>query len=112
MSIRLGVGLGPFYVSASSRRRRRSRGKHARFQYLSYWLFGLFVIEGAAWVYAGIFLGIWWLLWATVAAVLGEVAKYRQLPAWWGPVMKNTRPVWPKRKSAATERTQRPTVAR
>jgi hypothetical protein len=104
MSVRLGFSVGPFFISGGSGSRRRRRhppsGKHARFQYVSYWLFGLWAIEAEAWMLAGIFLAMWWLLWATTGAILYEVARYRSLPAWWGTVIDNTRPVWPKRKPA------------
>lgn len=116
MSIRIGFGIGPFHVSASShhrrhhrrkKSRRRNYGKRQRFHMLAYWLFGLFAIELAAWLIAGELLLVWWLLWLTTAALIGEVAKRRQLPASWGAVVESTRPVWPKRKPIATSQARR-----
>jgi hypothetical protein len=80
-----------------------TRGPRRRFNTAWYWLLGVFVLELYFWVLAAEFLAIWWLLWATLAAILNEVAKYRQLPARWGPIMENTRPVWPKRKTPTTD---------
>ncbi len=76
-------------------------GPRRRFSTVWYWLFGIFVLELYFWILAAEFLAIWWLLWATLTAILNEVAKYRQLPAWWGTIVENTRPVWPKRKTTA-----------
>jgi hypothetical protein len=99
MSVRVGFGIGPFYISGGGGRRRYVYGKHRRFRTTWYWLFGVFMLEFYFWLLAAQFLAIWWLLWATTAAILGEVSRYRELPAWWGSVMDSTRPVWPRRKS-------------
>jgi hypothetical protein len=106
MSIRLGFSVGPVFISGGGgsrhRRRRRSRpsGKRTRFQYVAYWLFGVWALELYFWMLVGYGLAIWWLLWATTGAILYEVARFRELPAWWGPVMDRTRPPWPKPKPA------------
>jgi hypothetical protein len=105
MSVRVGFGVGPFYISGGgSRRRRRYHGKHKRFHLVSYWLFGIWALE----VYFWMLIGYWWLMWATVVAILHEVSKYRELPAWWGPIMDQTRPPWPKRKPTPVQAGWRP----
>lgn len=92
----IGLNVGPLSFHSSGRRRHRKpyRGPNKRFHMVSYWLFGIWALEIHFWM----LVAYWWLLWATTAAILGEVAKFRELPAWWGPVMDRTRPPWPKRK--------------
>jgi hypothetical protein len=108
MSIRLGFSMGPFFISGGGGRRRYVYGKHRRFRTTWYWLFGVFMFEAYMWLIVGYGLAIWWLLWGTAGAILYEVAKFRELPAWWGPIMDRTRPPWPKPKPASVAAGRRP----
>ena len=79
-----------------------------RYKHWWYYVLGGWAFELHFWI----LVGYWWLAWATVAAILHEAAKLRELPAWWGPVMDATCPRWPQKMNAAAKRRPKPGVTR
>ncbi len=110
MSVRLGVGIGPFFISGGGGRRHRCRGEHTRFHHAWYWLLGA-PIEAMFWLYARLYLAAWWLLWLTTDAILAEVGKRWALSPRWVPFMDTTCPRWPRKLNVAAKRRRSVPVA-